>query len=231
MPTTQKTEIINDLTQKFQSSSGIYFTRYSGMNVTKITELRRKFRENEVSYFVSKNTLTKIAANNAGYEDKLNDWLNGQIGIAYTSGDSAAPARVIRNFEKENKNVTLEVIGLVFEGEIFSAEKVGTIFIDNSQCVSVQFIKVNDLMIELLEPLDNNSPVCTFLDNHGSGGIYHISFKVDDLEQAERDVRNKGGIVISKSKDGWGDMEVMFAMYIKDNEKQLVEYVVTKDNV
>ena len=123
MPTLQKTEIINDLTQKFQDSTGIYFTRYSGMNVAKMTELRRKFRENEVSYFVSKNTFTKIAANNAGYEDKLNDLLNGQIGIAYISGDSAAPARVIRNFEKENKDATLEVIGLVFEGEIFSAEK------------------------------------------------------------------------------------------------------------
>ena len=123
MPTPQKTEIINDLTQKFQNSTGIYFTRYTGMNVSKVTELRRKFRENEVSYFVSKNTLTKIAANNAGYEDKLNDFLNGQIGIAYVSGDSTAPARVIRNFEKENKDATLEVIGLVFEGEIFSAEK------------------------------------------------------------------------------------------------------------
>ena len=123
MPTPQKTEIINDLTQRFQNSSGIYFTRYSGMNVAKVTELRRKFRENEVSYFVSKNTLTKIAANNAGYEDKLNDLLNGQIGIAYVSGDSVVPARVIRNFEKENKDATLEVIGLVYEGEIFSAEK------------------------------------------------------------------------------------------------------------
>ena len=105
MPTLQKTEIINDLTHKFQNSSGIYFTRYSGMNVVKVTELRRKFRENEVSYLVSKNTLTKIAANNAGYEDKLNDLLSGQIGIAYVSGDPAAPARVICNFEKENKNV------------------------------------------------------------------------------------------------------------------------------
>jgi large subunit ribosomal protein L10 len=82
MPTLQKTELINDLTQKFQNSSGIYFTRYTGMDVAKVTELRRKFRENEVSYFISKNTLTKIAANNAGYKDKLNDWLNGQIGIA-----------------------------------------------------------------------------------------------------------------------------------------------------
>ena len=123
MPTLKKTEIINKLTQRFQDSSGIYLTKYTGMNVAKATDLREQFRKNEVSYFVSKNTLTKIAAKNAGYEDKLNDLLNGQIGIAYISGDSAAPARVIRNFEKENKDATLEVIGLVFEGEIFSPEK------------------------------------------------------------------------------------------------------------
>ena len=123
MPTPQKTEIINNLTQKFQNSTGIYFTQFSGMNVAKVTELRRKFRENEVSYYVSKNTLTKMAANNAGYGDKLNDFLNGQIGIAYVEDDSAAPARVISDFEKENKEATLKVVGLVFEGEIFNGEK------------------------------------------------------------------------------------------------------------
>ena len=123
MSTPQKTEIINDLTQKFQNSSGIYFTKYSGMNDAQATELRKQFRENEVSYFVSKNTLTKIAANNAGFKNKLDGLLLGQIGIAYVTGDPAAPARVIRNFEKENKNSTLEVVGMVFEGDIFSAEK------------------------------------------------------------------------------------------------------------
>ena len=115
--------------------------------------------------------------------------------------------------------------------QLYGAEIVGTIFTDKSQSVKVQFIKVKDLMIELLEPLDNDSPVCTFLDNHGSGGIYHIAFKVADLKQAERDVRNKGGIVISKSKDGWNGMDVMFALFINDNEEQLIEYVVTQDNV
>ena len=43
------------------------------MNVAQATDLREQFRKNEVSYFVSKNTLTKIAAKNAGYEDKLDD--------------------------------------------------------------------------------------------------------------------------------------------------------------
>ena len=115
--------------------------------------------------------------------------------------------------------------------QLYGAKKIGTIFTDKSQFVKVQFIKVNDLMIELLEPLDNDSPVCTFLDNHGSGGIYHIAFEVDDLEQVERDVRAKGGLVISKSQDGWNGMDVMFAMFINENEKQLIEYVVIKDNV
>ena len=79
MSTPEKTNIVDNLTKRFQNSSGIYFTRYSGMNVAQATELRKKFRESEVSYLISKNTLTKIAANNAGYEDRLNDFLNGQI--------------------------------------------------------------------------------------------------------------------------------------------------------
>ena len=123
MPTPQKTAIINELTRKFQDSSGIYLTKYTGMNVAQATDLREQFRKNEVSYFVSKNTLTKIAAKNAGYEDKLDDLLSGQIGIAYVSNDPTAPARVIRNFEKMNKDASLEVVGLVFEGELFTPDK------------------------------------------------------------------------------------------------------------
>ena len=123
MPTPRKIEIINELTQKFQDSSAIYLTTYTGMNVAQVTDLREQFRKNEVLYLVSKNTLTKIAAKNAGYEDKLDDLLSGQIGIAYVLDDPTAPARVIRNFEKENKNSTIEVVGLIFEGELFSAEK------------------------------------------------------------------------------------------------------------
>ena len=123
MPTLQKQNIINELALKFEESSGIYLTKYSGMNVAQVTMLRKQFRENDVSYYVSKNTLTKIAAKQAGFSDQLNDLLTGQIGIAYSSSDPTAPARVIKNFEKENENASLEVVGLVFEGNIFSADK------------------------------------------------------------------------------------------------------------
>ena len=122
MSNAHKIDIVAQLTQKFTSSSGIYFTSYTGMNVGQITELRKQFRESGVEYFVSKNTLTKIASSNAGYEEKLDDFFKGQVGIAYTDEDSVSPARVIKNFKKNNKD-TLEVLGLVFEGKIYSAEK------------------------------------------------------------------------------------------------------------
>ena len=123
MSNTQKVEIVDLLKQKFQNSSGIYLTRYTGMNVSQATDLRSQFRENNVSFIVSKNTLTKIAAKEAGYKDDLDGILNGQIAIAYSEGDPTAPARVIKNFKKENKDESLEVVGLIFEGELFSAEK------------------------------------------------------------------------------------------------------------
>jgi large subunit ribosomal protein L10 len=122
MPNAHKIDAVDQLTKKFESSSSIYFTCYTGMNVGQATELRKQFRESGVDYFVSKNTLTKLAAANAGYEDKLDDFFNGQVGIAYADQDPASPARVIKIFNKENKDA-LEVLGLVFEGEIYSADK------------------------------------------------------------------------------------------------------------
>ena len=122
MPNAFKIDIVNQLTQKLDSSSAIYFTCYTGMNVEQTTKLRKQFKESDVDYIVSKNTLTKIAAINAGYEDKLNDFFKGQVGIAYADADPTSPARVIKNFKKNN-NDTLEVLGLVFEGVIYSGDK------------------------------------------------------------------------------------------------------------
>ena len=66
--------------------------------------------------------MTKIAINNAGYDNKIFDeFLNGQVAVAYAKEDPIAPARVIKEFCK--KNECLEVVGLYFEGEIYNPEK------------------------------------------------------------------------------------------------------------
>ena len=101
MATENKIKIVEVAEQDFKSSPGIYFTNYTGMNVLQATELRKQFREKNVRYTVIKNTLSKIAAKNAGIEG-LDDILLGQIGIAFSDEDPTAPARVIKDFKKDN---------------------------------------------------------------------------------------------------------------------------------
>ena len=106
--------------ERFKNSTGIYFTNYTGMNVAQATELRRKFREKNVKFNVTKNTLNKIAAKNAGIKG-LKDILLGQVAIAFSDEDPTSPAKVIKEFKKDND--CLDVLGVYFEGELFDPDK------------------------------------------------------------------------------------------------------------
>ena len=70
---------------------------------------------------MTKNTLTKLAAKDAGLEGLFDDILNGQVGIAYAN-DPTAPAKVIKEFKKENNDL-LEILGLFFDGKLYSSDK------------------------------------------------------------------------------------------------------------
>ncbi len=120
MPTPQKAEKIENIRKNFEESAGIYFTRYTGMSVAQATDLRDRFREKDVLYNVSKNTLTRIGAQQAGF-DNIEDLLTGQISIAFGKEDPSEPARVIKEFIK--KGGSLEVMGILFEGERFEADR------------------------------------------------------------------------------------------------------------
>ena len=136
MPNTHKIDIVEQLTNKFDSSSGIYFTCYTGMNVVQATELRKQFRESGVDYLVSKNTLTKLAATNAGYKDKLNDFFKGQVGIAYADKDPASPARVIKNYQKEYK----DTLDRFTNKKIFMTDKNGDLIRDeNGDVIKIDY--------------------------------------------------------------------------------------------
>ena len=120
MPNQVKIDIVSEVQNKLENSSGVYFADYKGLSVSKVTELRRNFRTEGVEYRVVKNNLTKIAAKNAGI-DGLDDLLVGQIGVAFSKDDPTAPARAIKNFLKDESS--LEVVGILFEGQIFDASK------------------------------------------------------------------------------------------------------------
>ena len=66
MANQHKIDIVTQTTDSFRNSQGVYFTKYTGMSVPQITALRKAFSGNSVDYKVIKNTLTKIAAKEAG---------------------------------------------------------------------------------------------------------------------------------------------------------------------
>ena len=120
MATENKIKIVEASEQRFKNSPGIYFTNYTGMNVVQATELRKQFREKNVQFTVVKNTLSKIAAKNAGI-DGLGDILLGQVAIAFSDEDPTSPAKVIKDFKKDND--CLDVLGVYFDGQLFDPEK------------------------------------------------------------------------------------------------------------
>jgi large subunit ribosomal protein L10 len=91
------------------------------MNVDQAANLRMKFIDNDVDFLVSKNTLSKIAAKNAGFDNLFDSILSGQIAIAYANSDPTSPARVIKDFSKENES--FEVVGLYFDGNLYDPSK------------------------------------------------------------------------------------------------------------
>ena len=109
------------LAEKLQNATAAVFVDYKGITVAQDTELRNQFREAGVEYSVVKNTLTRFAANKAGY-NQFDEMLNGTTSLACTTGDPIAPARIVCEFAKKNANV-LSIKGGIVEGSVLSVDE------------------------------------------------------------------------------------------------------------
>jgi len=115
-----KQSTVAELKDLFQNSNAVLLTEYRGLTVAQLKELRNSIREH-ASYAVVKNTLTKIAANQAGISD-LDDAFTGPTAIAFVHGDTVAVAKSLRDFAKANP--LLVVKGGFFDGAALSAAEV-----------------------------------------------------------------------------------------------------------
>jgi len=115
-----KKAVVEALTGKIKEATSVVFVDYKGITVAQDTELRKQFREAEVEYTVVKNTLTKFAAKECGYD--FEEVLNGTTAMACTTGDPIAPARIVCEFAKKNK-LNLAIKGGVVEGSVLSAQQ------------------------------------------------------------------------------------------------------------
>jgi large subunit ribosomal protein L10 len=99
MARAEKVTAVAELAERFQSSSAAVLTEYRGLTVAQIGELSRSLGDN-ASFSVVKNTLTKIAANEAGVTSELTDMLTGPSAIAFVHGDVVEAAKGLRDFAK-----------------------------------------------------------------------------------------------------------------------------------
>ena len=121
MPNAEKVATVAELTERFQTSSGAVLANYRGLTVAQLAELRRSLGE-KATFAVVKNTLTKIAAAEAGVADQLGGLLTGPSAIAFVKGDVVEAAKGLRDFAKANP--ALEIKGGVIDGKAMTPNEI-----------------------------------------------------------------------------------------------------------
>lgn len=112
----EKKAVVASYAEKMKNAKAGVLVNYCGITVEQDTALRRKLRENGVEYAVVKNTLLKLAAEEAGFGG-LSGHLNGTTAIAISMEDVIAPAKIICEFSKENEDI-LDVKAGFIEGKL-----------------------------------------------------------------------------------------------------------------
>jgi large subunit ribosomal protein L10 len=121
----EKTEVISEVKELLESSTAVYLTDYSGINVEDISDLRNQFRKEGVRYKVFKNNLFKRALDESGKFEKLADHLTGMTGFAFTSTNPIAPAKIINKYFDEKEKLSLKACYI--EGEYYDSSHLKTL--------------------------------------------------------------------------------------------------------
>ena len=121
MARADKVAAVAELTHAFQTSTGAVLTEYRGLSVAQLKELRQSLGEN-ATFSVVKNTLTKIAANEAGVTVELTELLSGPSAIAFVSGDVVEAAKGLRDFSRANPLLVIK--GGVLDGKALSPAEI-----------------------------------------------------------------------------------------------------------
>ncbi len=120
----QKKQVVAELTEKLKNAASGVIVDYKGINVEQDTNLRRNFREAGVEYSVIKNTLLRFAVKEAGLEG-LENVLEGTTALAISNDDEVAPAKVFKDFLKENAGLEIGGFKAGFsDGKVLSVAEV-----------------------------------------------------------------------------------------------------------
>lgn len=123
LPTPDKINDVAELKEKIAASEVAIMTRYVGINVAQVTNLRKRLREAEVDYKVYKNTLATRALNELGLGEAA-QFMEGPTAWAF-SKDPVTPAKILREFAATSKFVAME--GGVLAGRVVTKEQLDSL--------------------------------------------------------------------------------------------------------
>jgi large subunit ribosomal protein L10 len=118
MKRTEKEQLVTELSQKLDTAQSLYYTDFTGLNVKRMTELRRRLKKAGVEYVVIKNTLALRAVNESGL---VSDTLKGPTGLVVAK-DPVSAAKVLTDFAKENEDRPTVKGGLLSGKKIDNAQ-------------------------------------------------------------------------------------------------------------
>jgi large subunit ribosomal protein L10 len=117
----EKEHVVSDMSKRAEGLKAAVLTTYRGLNVEQLNQLRRRLRDEKISYHVVKNTLIKLASKGTDLE-KLRDYFDGPTAIAISHGDPTLLAKILAEFTKSQPALEIKV-GLI-QGKVTTPEEV-----------------------------------------------------------------------------------------------------------
>jgi len=121
----QKVLVVEELKKKFLDSDAAFLVGFSGLNVQKMHELRLELRPKGGSFKIAKARLMKIAVDGGDGVSELRPFIKDQIGLVFAKEGFSEVAKVLSDFSKKNKNLSL-VAGYL-DSQVFGKEKISQI--------------------------------------------------------------------------------------------------------
>ncbi len=121
MPTTRSVSEVEELKALFTDARVLISTDYRGLSVTEMNALRAALRKGGARYRISKNTLSRLAADEAG-KPEMKDLIDGPVGWVYTLEDPSSAAKSLVE-HLEDARIEMEIRGALMDGNILTTEQ------------------------------------------------------------------------------------------------------------
>ena len=185
MPSRKNIEAVETLKDILTRSTVVIGTSFTGLDAAAMTGLRRALREKGIQYRVVKNTVTSIAADEAG-RPEIKELLQGPTGLVLGYGDAVEAAQALNEYIRSTR-LPMTVHGVVIGRQRLGADGVTTLAaLPPRPVLAAQFMgQLMGLMVRLVSTL--NAPAQQFvssLSTPGRGLVTVMQRRVEQMEGA-----------------------------------------------